>query len=183
MIHLFPPPFLFHTPVDNHSTIQSTLVPLIKEQLLDRTPYQNTYSSYSDKEQPPSYITDDILKDVLWNPFNQLIQEYNFNPPFTALQLRGVWWNYYLPNGYTDPHNHRADDFSFIYLLSCEEPNTTVFQFMGLDCAHYPLTNQPYSTEHIPEGHVIIFPSFLTHWARPSQTNRIVLVGNVTVNF
>jgi hypothetical protein len=55
--------------------------------------------------------------------------------------------------------------------LHLTDENTTVFELSG----------EIYSTEHITEGNVIIFPSFLTHWARPCNNERAVIVGNLTV--
>lgn len=183
MIHKFDSPFVFHTQVNNHQQIKQTLLPKIQQDTLNQSAYQNTYSSYDVRKAPPEYITNEILNDIIWNPFRQLAEEYQFNPPIQNINLKGLWWNYYSQYGYTDPHSHRADDFSFIYLLHLTDINTTVFQLMYDDCSHYPLTNKPYTTEHITEGNVIIFPSFITHWARPCNSERAVVVGNITVDF
>jgi len=181
MIHQFDSPFVFHTQVDNHQQIKQILLPKIQQDIPNYSSSQNTFSSYH--HLPPDYITNDILNDIIWNPFKQLSTEHQFNPPIQNISLTGLWWNYYSQHGYTDPHSHRSDDFSFIYLLHLTDINTTVFQLMSDDCSHYPLTNKPYETEHITEGNVIIFPSFITHWARPCNNERAVIVGNITVDF
>jgi len=180
MVHKFNAPFVFHTEVKNHKNIKQQILPEIKQNLC---PFlfteQNVYTSYNVGFDFPK----NIFENIVLNPFQKLTEEYKFNPRIINLNIEGLWWNYYLPGGYTDPHTHREDDFSFIYLLELTGKNTTMFRLLSDNCFRYPFSNLPYSTEHITEGNVIIFPSFLVHWVRPCYEERAVIVGNIKVDF
>ena len=180
MIHKFNAPFVFHTKVNNHDNIKQQVFPKIKQNLHPALlSEQKTYTSYD----VGFSLSTDILENIVLQPFQKLTEEFNFNPRILNLNIGGLWWNYYLEGGYTDPHIHREDDFSFIYLLHLTGKNTTMFRSLSYNCYRYPFTNTPYSTEHITEGNVIIFPAFLSHWARPCSEERSVIVGNIKVDF
>jgi hypothetical protein len=179
MIHRFNSPFVFHTQVENHQTIKQQILPHIKEDCIPQRYWAKTKHAgnnvYTTYQNPGSYtIPDDMLDHIILNPFRQLLQEEKL--PIRHANLTSLWWNYYTNDGYCNPHLHRVSDYSFIYLLHLTQPNNTIFAL--IPNYHH---NENYSTEHIPEGNVIIAPSSLIHWATPCNGERAVVVGNLDV--
>jgi hypothetical protein len=176
MIHFFQPQFVFHTQTQNHSKNKQHILNHLNFECSSKSDMGNAITTNGKNDL--SCYTPEILNDIIWNPFDQMIQELQCFSPAES-RLHSIWWNYYQAGEYTEPHKHVDADFSGIYLLHLEEPNTTVFYQNG-DSSSIPLFDEYYHTQHMTEGTTIIFPSRLLHYANPSLKERYVVVFNIT---
>ena len=107
-----------------------------------------------------------------------MIEEKGFDKP-EKFEIDGFWWNNYQAGGNTRVHKHSRSDWSGIYLLHLEEPNTTTFIAQYGEAPNTDFMNKNKTMDEVTEGHVMIFPSFLLHYAQPSVKNRIIISFDV----
>lgn len=168
--------FVFHTPVDNHTTHKQFILDSIHDEVESRRgesssvqDTNHTISSFGTGKQLE--YSQDFIQDIIKTPLDRLYQEIDLQRSVESATITSAWWNYYLPGKYTDPHTHLQSDFSGIYIVKLDETNTTRFYRHG-NSGSFSLFEQYYDTGHITEGHVILFPSSLLHWVSPTQKER-----------
>ena len=179
----FDNPFVYWTEVNNHKTIKDSLVPTIKslsESDTNTVTVDGSISSYYHQTYP--YINKSMLTDIVYNPVQQMMEERGFDKP-KKLEIDGFWWNNYEAGGKTQVHKHSSGDWSGIYLLHLEEPNTTTFIAQYGEASNSNFMNQNKTIDFLSEGYVMIFPSFLLHYAQPSIKNRIVISFDVICHY
>jgi hypothetical protein len=185
MIFNFDSPFVAWYPVENHEQLKKKYLPIIRDHCDEiknnsMTFHNHSHTSYfhsADENNPLKQK--DLIDAIIWNPFDTLLTEKEINPQPTQSKLLDIWWNQYYPNGYTRPHKHNSSDFSGIYLLKLNEPNTTEFLQVSGEAPTHSFMRNMHSTKHITEGHVIIFPSFLLHYANPCTKSRVIISWNI----
>lgn len=177
MIEFFQPQFVFYSATNNHKQNKNYILDHLNKQDAYRSNVGNAITTNGSFDLSP--FTPDILNDIVWSPLDLMFNE--LQPPYQPVnsKLQSIWWNYYQPGEYTEPHKHVDADFSGIYLLHLDEPNTTSFYSNG-NSGPSPLFEQYIHTNHLTEGHVIIFPSRLLHYTKPSIKERYVVVFNIT---
>ena len=183
MIYEFDSPFVYWTEVNNHKTIKDSLVPTIKALSKSDTntvTVDGSITSYYHQTYP--YISKSMLTDIVYNPVQQMIEEKGFDKP-EKFEIDGFWWNNYQAGGNTRVHKHSRSDWSGIYLLHLEEPNTTTFIAQYGEAPNTDFMNKNKTMDEVTEGHVMIFPSFLLHYAQPSIKNRIIISFDVICHF
>ena len=183
MIHEFQGPFVYWTEVDNHASIKSRLMPFIKklsENNNSTVTVDGSTSTYYHQTYP--YITGDMLEEIVWKPLDDMMNTKGLEKPEDGYGIEGLWWNNYTDGGRTQVHKHERADWSGVYVLHLEGENTTTF------CSQYGQSpNSGYMNEikrfsEVPEGCVMIFPSFMQHYADVSQGNRIIVSFDITYN-
>ena len=183
MLFEFENPFVFWTSVKDHQKIKDKLVPRIKrdsanEDLIHRPNEFMVSSFYS---QTYDYITDEMLKNIVWDPLEQMhVEKQIMTPPNYTLEA--FWWNVYQPGGFAKVHSHASADWSGVYLLHLEEPNQTYFYS---HFGHTPNTgymNQQKILDEAVEGDVMIFPSFMEHSFHPGAKDRIIIAFDIISN-
>lgn len=186
MLHEFPAPFIGWYPVENHTQIKDELLPKIyshatkKQDCFKRQcTGLNSAPTTTFYHQSFDYFTDDILNSIVWKPLNELFKEKQLQPTPIQSDVTGLWWNIYERGDSAAIHRHLSADFTGIYLLHNEEPNKTVFYNPGQPAPNYPHLIESYTTEHITEGHVILFPSYLLHYVLPCEKHRVIVSFNV----
>ena len=183
MIYEFDAPFVYWTEVNNHQTIKDTLIPIISklsETDSNTVTVDGSISSYYHQMYP--YINQEMLTDIVYNPVQQMIDERGFDEP-QHLEIDSFWWNNYQPGGKTRVHKHSRGDWSGIYLLHLEEPNTTTFFAQYGEAPNTGFMDQTKTMDEVGEGCVMIFPSFLQHCAQPSVKNRIIVSFDVICHY
>ena len=175
MIYDFDNPFVFWTPVNNHQELKETLVPIIKK-LSCSSDHTVTVdgSTTSYYHQQYNYFTAEMAEAFIWEPLEKMHDEKNIKKP-RRYGLDALWWNNYEPGGRTKVHKHERSDWSGIYLLHLNEPNTTTFYSQYGESPNSGYMNQYKMMDQIHEGCVMIFPSFLQHCAESCSENRIVI--------
>lgn len=126
MLYEFDNPFVFWTKVENHEEIKQYLIPHIldtPEEKVSR--YCGSRTSYF--HQQYNFFNKKIIEDIVWKPYEQMLDEKNITERPPQFKLNSLWFNDYEPGGSTFTHKHCTADWSGIYLLHLEEPNTTVF--------------------------------------------------------
>lgn len=187
MIHNFDAPFVAWYPVNNHQQIKQTLLPKIlshsnkKENCFKRQFQTGLLSSATTSfyHQSLDYFTDDILNAIVWQPFDAMLEEKQYNVGPTHSDIIGLWWNVYERGDSASLHRHSSADFTGIYLLHNEEDNKTVFFHDEVGQPNFPKTNALYHTNHITEGYTILFPSHLLHYVEPCEKNRVIVSFNI----
>ena len=188
----FPGPFVFSASVENHAAIKEWLLPKITEKVrkdegktlnLRDKKFSEVVSSYGKNSQYLPELTDpSFLGQAIWCPMDQMFDE---NPSLrrpSRSQIGNAWFNYFEKSDWHGPHVHHFSSFSAIYLLHLEEKNPTVF------CNQWALSSSQYdyhyTTEHLSEGSVIIFPSDLMHYVPPTNSHkRVTLSFNITSTY
>ena len=175
----FDAPFIFWTKVNNHKQIKDTIVPVIKI-ISDNDNATVTVdgSTTTYYHQKYSYFTNDILENIIWKPLEQMHEEKNISKP-QGYNLDALWWNNYTSGGRTKVHKHERADWSGIYLLHLEEPNTTTFYSQYGEAPNSGYMNQHKVLNDAVEGDVIIFPSFMQHCGDVCTKNRIIVSFDV----
>ena len=132
--------------------------------------------------QTYSYFTSDMIDDIILKPIEQMHTEKNLNRPL-RFHLDALWWNNYTSGGRTKVHKHQHADWSGIYLLHLEEPNTTTFYSQYGEAPNIGYMNQHKVMDNAVEGDVMIFPSFMQHCADACTKNRIIVSFDVISEF
>jgi hypothetical protein len=185
MIHNFEAPFVAWYPVKNHQDIKRKYLPLITEHRDIIKDYPETYSEHSHTsyfERHSDYnplIQIDLVNAIIWEPFDHFLEEKQFTTAPKKSNLLDIWWNYYYPNGFAKPHKHYNSHYSGIYILKMDEPNTTHFCSLSIE-GPPETTHTEFKTDHIAEGHVMIFPSLLLHYTMPCKKNRVIIAWNIS---
>ena len=175
MIHEFNAPFVFWTKVNNHKKIKDTLVPIIKTiSNNDNSTVTVDGSTTTYYHQTYSYFTSDMIDDIILKPIEQMHTEKNLNRSL-RFHLDALWWNNNTSGGRTKVHKHQHADWSGIYLLHLEEPNTTTFYSQYGEAPNIGYMNQHKVMDNAVEGDVMIFPSFMQHCADVCTKNRIIV--------
>ena len=183
MIHEFNAPFIFWTKVNNHKKIKDTLVPIIKTiSNNDNSTVTVDGSTTTYYHQTYSYFTSDMIDDIILKPIEQMHTEKNLNRPL-RFHLDALWWNNYTSGGRTKVHKHQHADWSGIYLLHLEEPNTTTFYSQYGEAPNIGYMNQHKVMDNVVEGDVMIFTSFMQHCADVCTKNRIIVSFDVISEF
>jgi hypothetical protein len=185
MIQTFTPEFFFYRSIPNHIQHKETLLPVLEEskKYAHRSDVNGTGLTTS-RENNFSLFHKEFVQEVIWDSFNQMLQEFSLEMNKVKIQsssVSDVWWNYYEPNEVCHPHRHYRTDFSGVYLLHLEEPNPTKFLPTNNSSNTYPLFDGTVSSEQCVEGDVLIFPGKILHWTTPIQTPRWVVVFNINL--
>jgi hypothetical protein len=184
MIHNFESPFVAWYPVKNHQQLKRKYLSTIHQHRDEIKDLPEAYSDYGHSSYKERFaennplVQSELIKSIVWEPFDYLLQEKQFSINPKKSHLKDIWWNYYYPNSFARPHRHYNSDFSGIYILKLDEPNTTEFARIT-DEGPSELMHTKFSTEEISEGNVMIFPSQLLHYAHPCRKNRVVIVWNI----
>lgn len=190
MIHTFNAPFVFTTKVTNHADIKQHLLPHIlsyynqnKNKQQCKWGTSQTITNHYDQDW--SVYRQSDITDIIWNPFNQMLEELSTTNQFISgppkqSKLSSLWWNIYSPNSFAPPHDHRGYDFSGAYFLHLTEPNTLCFQPYSFD-GFFPTSSNDYlQTNTITEeGYVAIFPAYLLHYVNPCESQRVTISFNI----
>jgi hypothetical protein len=184
MLIEFHNPFVFWTSVKNHAEIKDILVKNIKKTVNNPSAIHNhnefTVTSYYN--QTYDYFTDEMLKNIIWDPLEQMHIEKNITTP-KSYTLDGLWWNYYYPGGFAKVHSHAPSDWSGVYIVHLEEPNSTNFYAHYGSAPNSGYMNQQQKMDMVNEGDVMIFPSFLEHSFDPCTKDRIIFAFDVVSNY
>jgi len=182
MLYFFNSPFVFSQKVENHTQIKSQLLPKIIEEynhnkskedyFWSKTSETKMITSYHNTS--PDFYDDFFYENVIFKPFSDLVNQINLKIS-SDCSLEKIWWNVYHKNDYADVHNHGPEKVSGVYLLNLNEKNTTVFLTKN-ECSF-----QTHDTDYAKEGEVLLFPSNLLHYVRPSKTRRITISFNISI--
>lgn len=202
MLINWPSPFIFWTKVENHKELKEELVPKIYEQSMDMKYYNKpmqirkpgdsnwnceVITTYFNRDDSNSIFSEEVLRSIVSKPLNKFLVDpdcqVKSKPSKTFIPE--IWYNVYKEGYEQEIHAHHGATFSGIYLLELNEPNTTVF-FSNSNSFLYQKNNfylGAYSTEHIEEGNVILFPSEFAHAVKKSQNPRITISFNLICEF
>ena len=180
MIFNFETPFVAWYSIPNHQEIKQELLPKIQSDSDYIIAPGNAKTNFLN--QSLKHFNSSILNSIVWKPFDEMLQEKQLSPTPSESNLTEIWWNIYSPGDHALTHKHINSDFSGIYLLHSQESNPTVF-FHDTPSCYYPYAQEPYTTEHITEGHVILFPSFLQHSVSPCIKERVIVSFNIKTDY
>jgi hypothetical protein len=182
MIYDFDNPFVFWTKVNNHEEIKEYLMPHILNTPDEKVNYQDgSRTSYF--HQQYNYFNKDVIEEIVWKPFEQMFQEKDLGEKPPQFRINSLWFNDYKPGGRTFTHKHNTADWSGIYLLHLEEPNTTVFYSAYGEAPNSTYMNKYKVMDMVPEGYVMLFPSFMLHAAGPCTKQRISIAFDIACDY
>ena len=193
-------PFLFWTEVENHKELKEKLYPEIikgkdNPKYLNRPLKDHSYggskwqcdviTTFFDRDEVSHLFTEQIVEDIIGTPLEKMFNDPNYRGKKNPIEtnLTEIWYNIYEKGFFQEIHAHHGATFSGIYLFELNEPNTTVF-FANHTLFEYGENTDPsFTTEHIKEGNVLIFPSELTHMVRKTIDFRITISFNLKCRF
>ena len=195
----FPSPFVWWSKVKNHSEIKSKYLPLIDVDFdLNRNVYdknntwacQVTSSFFNGSDTSPIFDTN-FYNSVVWDCLDKMLEELSkklYLPVPIESRISRIWYNKYDPGSWQEIHDHSpcfnyGETFSGIYLLDLNESNGTVFyQQSKLRCFSQEYSHRIF-TDHIEDGCVILFPSELAHYVKPSVNSRTTVSFNIASKY
>lgn len=214
-ITYFPTNFVYWENIKNHEKIKPIIIDKVLE--LDNGKFKNhnqdkvggirnATTSYQDGLADfHKYIDDDIIKQLVWDPLENLLSEINSNTTIPNINLKnsclvGSWYTKYDKNGSFNFHYHYGNDifhdgefyqrtFSMIYILNDKnENNNTRFTIPhGAPLSILPKQQvhlETQSNKEIKEGTILIFPSSLYHDVLPVKIpGRITIAFNIASSF
>jgi len=197
--YLFPVPFVWWTKIENHLEIKEKYLPLINQDYeLNKDAYDSkstwsclVTSSYFNAVPIFPLFDNSLFNTIIWNPLDTMLEELSVrvNLPIPNQSIvTHAWYNKYDIGSWQEIHDHSpntggSETFSGIYLLDVKEKNSTVFyQQNSLRCFS-PGKSHYFSTENIEEGYVIIFPSELAHFVKPSVNSRTTISFNISSDY
>lgn len=204
MIYTFAPDFVYWRQVVDHKKLKEELYPKIMES--EDSLYRpwdscNAKSSMSKKDLNEKVFTREVLKKILWEPFDEFMSEFSssYKLPLGVPSNSKVdsWYNLYYDNDYQESHNHVQPSYTYganeyhtlyaaIYILHQTGPSKTVFRKTSNTPGTWTGDTVSYDTskiENIKEGSIIIFPTYLDHYVLPATGNRITLSFNISSTF
>ncbi len=189
-------PFIFAYTVDNHDDIKSEIIEKI-DYFIDAgyADVDNTASgaitNYNYQTNPGGSIplfkfNEQLNKSIVWDAIDELNTKLTQDRELLQLpvtcSLTNLWFNKYPVGAYCPPHEHYGVDISGIYIVHSDHENPTVFK-NNVNVGNWRYARDKYTTGHIKEGTVLLFPSHLTHWTEPAQSDRYIISFDVSVNW
>lgn len=197
---VWPSPFLFWTKVENHEELKKSLLPKIKEESkkeeyhtvpgkIHRMPGAEpgvwdceVITSYFNMAGSKDLFTQDVTSLIVRDALRKFYADPHCPVPQKPKKsiLLDVWFNSYKPGYWQETHAHHGSTYSGIYILELNEENgTTFYDPIGTDYNYARAGKKIYTTEHIKEGNVLLFPSEFPHSVRKCSSERTTISFNV----
>lgn len=184
MFFTFPDQFVFwhEMPKTEHLALKEKLLPQIlqREDEFRSNPKISSWDadlSCSIGHKLDFLLDPHVIDMLVWSPMDKMVSENKgeiYKVPLNST-LENVWFNVTNPGEFQEVHHHVPASFSGIYLLDCDEPNPTSFYRPSSRKESFTL----FTTEFMKEGTVILFPSDLSHYVKPTKKRRVTLAFNV----
>lgn len=204
MFHTFKTEFLYHQRINNYEKINEYIIDKVEQMAggegvcWDLSKLKTTYFGGNN-----DFLRQDfILDEIIWNPLDNMMEEYTDQIPFGIDSpihslVNEIWYNVYREGEYQEIHNHQGPikligdryyhtNFSLIYLAELPPggKNTTVFTKPQTIFGNLGSTRDNIDTgkiEDIGAGSVLIFPSHLDHYVIPfyGAGRRITVAANL----
>ena len=201
-----PSEFIYFEQIKEHKEIKEKIMDKIKEllqtdEVKENKPFKDCiFKTSFRKGKVNSFLLDDfIVKKLVWDPLDSLINKYNklnfFKISVSSTIVTGCWFNAYEKTNFQEIHAHKANpiyrfnniytpSFSLVYILHDENmANSTVFKFNNTDFIwNFINKNGSIDTskiKNIREGSVIIFPYTFQHFVTPVMKSRMSIAYNL----
>ena len=209
----FPGDFVYWEKNPSHEKIKNKFLPTIMKlhEQKKNNPFAssklNTSFSYNENlKDDNSFLNDhDFISKVIFKAIENMTIKHNSKKSFTIIYngmfVQSSWWNHYDEGHFQEPHIHDGAPkvinnmvfypaFSVVYILQDNNERSSLFFQKSPPLPFIPsssIVNFDTSTiDEVTEGTVIVFPSGLTHMAKPSsKPGRITIAFNVyaDINF
>lgn len=202
MNFIFPSKFVYWESIENHHEIKKKyLQKIYNDARANETKYRNNRtwkckvnSSFFDENRITSTLDEYFYKEVIWKSFDNMLKEMNekISLPFPKeSNINDIWYNVYQKGEWQEVHDHyehsynhsKSGYYSGIYLIELHEDNKTIFYNSDTISSFNTNTSIHYSTEHMKEGTIILFPSELEHYVNPCLNKRVTISFNIISNF
>ena len=110
--------------------------------------------------------------------FSELLNAYNIKT--FVFKVTSIWKNFYEKQDYQGTHVHPSH-FSFIIYYNVNQSNTIFNHPRKSLLESYSSDTKMFDLDYDPKckkGDIILFPSYLEHWVRPSS-NAETIAGNI----
>jgi len=149
----------------------------LEEQQKHLKPYADHVTDYETQEDSKSYCQ--LIDPILREDFTHILSAfghrgYNF-------RIGKAWFQYYESSHGHPVHNHAFGGYSSALFLEydpeCHRPTTFVSPILN----NFDGNVVDYMPEPVEEGHLLVFPSSLMHYAPTNTTNvrRTILSMNI----
>lgn len=202
-VFIFPCKFLYWEKIPEHKDIKDNYLSKLHWDADAYGPFYrkknkwncNVTSSYFNASHPvPQFLDDHFYNTVVWKPFDNMLEVMKDKiglPSPTSSKITSLWYNKYIGGEWQEIHNHcppagstQPQQYSGIYLMELDEPNSTIFYESNTPSAFNSSGSAlSYTTSDFEEGTVIIFPSELEHYVNPCVNNRVTVSFNIYSTF
>ena len=195
-MYYFQSPFVFSHKPSGHKKFKDETISKIKAYIdrglcIQEHPDHaiNNFMTQFSRQNDPSYakfrFTEEWNNTIIWESVNAMMKQLLTDRPDipeipSSFSIEKFWFNYYPDGTYTKPHQHYGTDISGIYVVHSDGPNTTELMY-SQNVGTWRYFNDIYSTDHLPEGTVLLFPSHVTHWTIPSAGERYSIAFDLNV--
>ncbi|CAB5221990.1 hypothetical protein UFOVP242_204 [uncultured Caudovirales phage] len=157
------PGSIFISRVSNYKEVNQALLNIIaqdKNGNTEKSDCQRISKTDFFNESPRLYH--DILLPHIENHAGNILEQING----TAWQISKLWYQQYGTGDYHSWHFHNCSLSSIYYIELDSQGSRTSFQCRGKE----------FSLD-VEEGHLITFPSYLSHQSRPNKGNRKTVIS------
>lgn len=206
MHHIFPTKFVYWEKIPNHNQIKEKYLNFVKidsdkngslyRENIEKKWNCRCLSSYFAENSLPDELNNvDFIKSIVWKPMDNMFDELKktLNIPIPkSSNICEIWFNRYKEGEWQEVHDHITHTsirkeysvYSGIYIMELNEKNTTTFLDKNSIRSWGKKTeSHNFTTKHIEEGSVIIFPSELLHYVNPCVGERTTISFNITSIF
>ena len=201
-----PSEFIYFDNIKEHNEIKSRIIDKIRNLLktdeikMNRPFDKCIFTTSFKKEEMNKFLLDEfILKKIVWEPLDDLINKYNklnyFKMYITSSIITSCWFNSYEKTNFQEIHDHKSEpiykdnkiyttSFSLVYIVHDENiSNSTVFKYNNSEFIwNFIDRNGSIDTsriKNIREGSVIIFPFSFQHFVIPVMKTRVSIAYNL----
>tara|TARA_B100001057_G_scaffold500537_1_gene616182 strand:- start:1282 stop:1821 length:540 start_codon:yes stop_codon:yes gene_type:complete len=131
----------------------------------------NLYTDYGKN----NLYTDDVV-DILKS---ELIK-FKDDVKIKNIKINNAWFQQYYKSQFHSPHSHGALGYSSVTYIKFDKKKhqPTIF----ISPFNDPLGNLIEYAPEVDEGHIIFFPSMITHYVQPNKSNDIRIILSFNVN-
>lgn len=207
-IYHFDSPFVYSSIVSEHQSLKRKFIPKIEKYVENISQPKewacNCKSSFSytkeNKDVNKDVFGDDneYFTNIIWKYFDLMLSEYPYlSKGIESSICQSLWFNYYIKDQYQEVHNHNGNpmivndkilykSYSGIYILHQDfNEEGTIFYSTDED-VYKPYSGSSTIDKYQPkleQGHILIFPSNLSHYVAPAKGKRITVSFNICSSY
>ena len=123
-----------------------------------------------------------LYRDDVVNTLKNELHNFKKDAKLDIMRVGEVWFQQYYKTQFHQPHNHGACGYSSVTYIKFNKDKhvPTIFIAPFTDPRGDIINFVP----KVDEGHIIFFPSMITHYVQPNKSNdiRIILSFNVNIS-
>ena len=119
-------------------------------------------------------------RDNVVNTLKHELHNFKKDAKLDIMNVGEVWFQQYYKTQFHSPHNHGNCGYSSVTYIKFDKDKhiPTIFMAPFTD----PRGNLIEFVPKVDEGHIIFFPSMITHYVQPNKSNDIRIILSFNIN-